>query len=154
MTATAASTAALSENMTLEIVSKHLADGAATPEQVTTWAVARLPHLEANGALTLIQAFPFLLNQVSARITELQERAAASRGGFGNPGKPKSSITNLEFLAQADVAKLDFNGTVLKAKPKEFTTGNVGWNANAKIEMRVGGKLVWCQVNTNITVLR
>jgi hypothetical protein len=41
---------------------------------------------------------------------------------------------------------------VAQAKPKEFSTGSLGWHATTKLQVRVGDKLVWVQVNVQATV--
>jgi hypothetical protein len=43
--------------------------------------------------------------------------------------------------------------TTIHALPKRFSTGSVGWNANAKTQIVVNGEALEIQVGVNLTVI-
>lgn len=69
--------------------------------------------------------------------------------------KPKSAcpITADEFLANAGALECNVGGTPLLAGAKLFSTGSFGFYAGQKIGVKIGGKIVMCQVGLNITVI-
>lgn len=69
--------------------------------------------------------------------------------------KPKTvcPINADEFLANAGMLECSVGGTPLLASPKLFSTGSFGFYAGQKLAVKVGGKIVQCQVGLNITVI-
>lgn len=37
--------------------------------------------------------------------------------------------------------------------PRSFTSNNRGWYAGGKIQVPVGGKMVWAQIGVNLTIM-
>ena len=63
-------------------------------------------------------------------------------------------MTKSEFLAQADPQlPVDIAGSPFAANLKSFGTGSVGYYGNAKIQRRIGEKVVTFQVGLNITAV-
>jgi hypothetical protein len=66
-------------------------------------------------------------------------------------GKPKampSYKTKSALLASLQSIEVIIDGTKHKVSPREFSTGSIGFNLNAK--MTINGEL--CQVGANITI--
>jgi len=64
----------------------------------------------------------------------------------------KMKMSKKEFLANAETLELDLAGNRLTGEPRDFSSGNLGWYLNGKVEMAVGKKTVWAQVGINITI--
>jgi hypothetical protein len=63
-------------------------------------------------------------------------------------------ITREEFARNAKPVEVTFRGAnAPTAEAKEFSTGSMGWYANGKVTLDVGGQRVDCQVNVTITVI-
>lgn len=64
-----------------------------------------------------------------------------------------SLFTRAYFTAKAVALKVFIDGIRLDTKPKVFSSGSLGWHLSAKKQVAIGDALVWCQINTTITVL-
>lgn len=62
-------------------------------------------------------------------------------------------ITREEFRQAAEPVSLTLNGTTVVMEPREFSTGSLGWNANLKIMVKIGGQSVPCQLGVNLTMI-
>ena len=67
--------------------------------------------------------------------------------------KTQSPITRADFLAKAQPLKIDINGFVVTAEPREFSTGSFGWYYNGKAPVSIDGKNVTIQVGMNLIVV-
>lgn len=88
------------------------------------------------------------------------ETTSAPKMVNGKPiKKAECGIGRAEFLEAAKSIMLtltDSGGKFSRdtiAEPKEFATGSFGWNANEKLVLQIGDKLVKVQVGLNITVV-
>lgn len=63
-------------------------------------------------------------------------------------------LTRKHFAANAKPITVVINGIPFVADPKEFSTGSLGWNINAKVAIDVGGEKVQCQVGFNLTIAK
>jgi hypothetical protein len=62
-------------------------------------------------------------------------------------------LTRSEFRNHAVALPVVINGVPHTAVVKEFSTGRLGWNINAKTEVTVNGKLVKVQIGLNLTIV-
>ena len=63
-------------------------------------------------------------------------------------------ITRPEFMRDGAVAlPVQVNGATLQAGIRQFSTGSLGWCHSGKVDVKVGDKIVRCQVGLNITVI-
>lgn len=62
-------------------------------------------------------------------------------------------LTRDEFNKKADEIIVVIAGREFNLEPREFSTGSLGWNLNEKVEVKVNGKTVKCQVGLNVTVI-
>lgn len=93
-------------------------------------------------------------------VQEAQPESQAPKMVNGRPiKKAECGIGRAEFLDAAKSIMLtltDSGGKFSRdtiAEPKEFATGSFGWNANEKLVLQIGDKLVKVQVGLNITVV-
>ena len=61
-------------------------------------------------------------------------------------------LTRSEFRNHAVALPVVINGVPHTAVVKEFSTGSLGWNVNAKREVTVNGKSVKVQIGLNLTI--
>jgi hypothetical protein len=62
-------------------------------------------------------------------------------------------LTRSEFRNHAVALPVVINGVPHTAVVKEFSTGSLGWNVNAKTEVMVKGKPVKVQIGLNLTIV-
>ena len=62
-------------------------------------------------------------------------------------------LTRSEFRNHAIALPVVINGVPHTAVVKEFSTGSLGWNINAKTEVTVNGKPVRVQIGLNLTIV-
>jgi hypothetical protein len=62
-------------------------------------------------------------------------------------------LTRSEFRNHAVALPVVINGVPHTAIVKEFSTGSLGWNINAKTEVTVNGKPVKVQIGLNLTIV-
>ena len=62
-------------------------------------------------------------------------------------------ISRSDFDTSAEPLDVTVAGMTLQGTPKQFSTGSMGWNINAKINVRINGVVVPCQVGMNITAI-
>jgi hypothetical protein len=62
-------------------------------------------------------------------------------------------LTRSEFRNHAIALPVVINGVPHTAVVKEFSTGSLGWNINAKTEVTVNGKPVKVQIGLNLTIV-
>ena len=63
-------------------------------------------------------------------------------------------ITRAEFRENAQaLMKIVINGKEYDAEKKEFSTGSLGWNLNAKVTVEIAGKPVSVQIGLNMTLV-
>ncbi|MFL5340652.1 MAG: hypothetical protein ACJ8F7_10920 [Gemmataceae bacterium] len=67
--------------------------------------------------------------------------------------KTTCPITRDEFRQHAQEIKVAIGDRSFTAKPKEFSTGSLGWNINDKITIQINGKDVTLQVGMNLTIV-
>ena len=67
--------------------------------------------------------------------------------------KTTCPITRDEFRQHAQEIKVAIGDRTFTAKPKEFSTGSLGWNINDKITIQINGKDVTLQVGMNLTIV-
>lgn len=65
-----------------------------------------------------------------------------------------NAATPQDFLKLAGKLAVAIGGVFADTVPvKEFSSGNVGWNANGKVTVEVGGHEIDCQLGLNVTVI-
>jgi len=62
-------------------------------------------------------------------------------------------MTKEQFGQSANPLRVLIDETAVFANPKRFSTGSVGWNANAKTQIVVNGEALEIQVGINLTVI-
>ena len=62
-------------------------------------------------------------------------------------------MTKEQFGQFAKPLRVLIEETPVHALPKRFSTGSVGWNANAKTQIVVNGEQLEVQVGVNLTVI-
>jgi hypothetical protein len=63
-------------------------------------------------------------------------------------------ITRAQFAAKAPAnLPCTIDGQPINATPKTFSTGSLGFHANGKVTLKIGGVLVPCQVSLSITAI-
>lgn len=67
--------------------------------------------------------------------------------------KAACPITRAEFRAEAKPQEGKVADSPLLLEVKEFSTGGLGWYTGQKITLKIGGKLVPCQVGINISII-
>jgi hypothetical protein len=67
--------------------------------------------------------------------------------------KTTCPITRAQFRAGAKPIAVTIGDQKFDAEVKEFSTGSLGWNINAKITFEVGGVRVPVQVGMNLTIV-
>lgn len=58
-----------------------------------------------------------------------------------------------KFLSSAPEMEFEIWGNQLIGRPREFTSGNLGWYTGGKIETKVAGKKLWVSIGVNVTVM-
>jgi hypothetical protein len=69
--------------------------------------------------------------------------------GVKNP----CQITRGHFRDHAKQQACTIAGKAVTAAVKEFSTGSLGWYANDKFDVEVGGKMVQVQLGLNLTII-
>jgi hypothetical protein len=67
--------------------------------------------------------------------------------------KTTCPISRRQFTESAQAVEVIINGVKMTAKPKDFSTGSLGWNISSKMEIEVAGKAVTVQVGLNLTIV-
>lgn len=67
--------------------------------------------------------------------------------------KPRSPISNEDFMGGARPLSITIGGNTFVATPKAFSTGSVGWYLNGKTVVEVEGVMVPVQIGLNLTVV-
>ena len=62
-------------------------------------------------------------------------------------------MTKEQFGQFAKPLRVLIEETPVHALPKRFSTGSVGWNANAKTQIVVNGEALEVQIGINLTVI-
>ncbi len=62
-------------------------------------------------------------------------------------------MTKDQFGQAAKPLRVLVDESPIFANPKRFSTGSVGWNANAKTQIVVNGEALEIQVGINLTVI-
>ena len=62
-------------------------------------------------------------------------------------------MTKEQFAQFAKPLQVLIDETAIHALPKRFSTGSVGWNANAKTQIVVNGEALEIQIGINLTVI-
>lgn len=62
-------------------------------------------------------------------------------------------VSRQQFREKAPRIKVVIDGHEYTVKPKDFSTGSIGWNLNEKIEVEIDGTGCTCQVGLNITLV-
>jgi hypothetical protein len=62
-------------------------------------------------------------------------------------------VTRQQFKEHAKPIEVVINGVPMVADVKEFSTGSLGWNINAKMTVTIDGKPVSVQVGMNLTLV-
>ena len=64
-----------------------------------------------------------------------------------------SPISRSDFHAKAKPVPVTINNVPLLAEVKEFSTGSLGWNINAKMTIDIDGTPVSVQIGLNLTII-
>lgn len=67
--------------------------------------------------------------------------------------KTTCPISRSEFRTKAKPVNVTINGVAFPAIVKEFSTGSLGWNINAKTTIEIEGVAVPVQVGLNLTIV-
>jgi hypothetical protein len=67
--------------------------------------------------------------------------------------KKECPISRKHFKEHASALTLSIAGNAVVAQVKEFSTGSLGWYANGKVTLEVGGEKVTVQVGITLTVV-
>ena len=62
-------------------------------------------------------------------------------------------INRADFHAKAQAVTVTINNVPMMAEVKEFSTGSLGWNINAKTTIDVDGTSVPVQIGLNLTII-
>jgi hypothetical protein len=62
-------------------------------------------------------------------------------------------ISRADFHAKAKPVTVTINNVPMVAEVKEFSTGSLGWNINAKTTIDVDGTSVPVQIGLNLTII-
>jgi len=63
-------------------------------------------------------------------------------------------MNKAQFMSVAKPLKVEIEGMPQLTTVMEFSSGNLGWNANGKITIELpNGESVYCQLGMNITVI-
>jgi hypothetical protein len=62
-------------------------------------------------------------------------------------------INRADFHAKAKAVTVTINNVPMMAEVKEFSTGSLGWNINAKTTIDVDGTSVPVQIGLNLTII-
>lgn len=67
--------------------------------------------------------------------------------------KKKFPMTRAEFMDKAKPIIATVNGTPIVGKPKDFSTGSVGYNFTGKFPVELNGEIVFIQFSGNGTAI-
>jgi hypothetical protein len=67
--------------------------------------------------------------------------------------KTTCPINRAQFRAKAKPVNVTINDAQFQAAVKEFSTGSLGWNINAKTTIDVDGTPVTVQIGMNLTIV-
>lgn len=67
--------------------------------------------------------------------------------------KSSCPVTRKQFAENAGSVTVTIDGETFEVDPKEFSTGSLGWNLNAKITLEIDGVRVPVQVGMNLTLV-
>jgi len=67
--------------------------------------------------------------------------------------KTNCPITHTQFRVQAKPVIIKIGDMELRADPKEFSTGSLGWYLNGKTTIKVGDTPVTVQIGMNLTIV-
>lgn len=67
--------------------------------------------------------------------------------------KTNCPITRMQFSTQAKPVIVKIGDMELRADPKEFSTGSLGWYLNGKTTIKVGDMPVTVQIGMNLTIV-
>ena len=77
-------------------------------------------------------------------LTAVKKRGKKAKGAV---------MTRKEFIKAAKPQKITLDGVEVDVKPKQFSTGTVGWFTNEKRDFKLkNGKTVRCQVQLQLFV--
>jgi hypothetical protein len=79
--------------------------------------------------------------------------AAGSQERTDMAKKTTCPITRAQFHAKAKPIAVTIGEQKFDAEVKEFSTGSLGWNINAKITVEIDGVRVPVQVGMNLTIV-
>jgi hypothetical protein len=68
-------------------------------------------------------------------------------------GIKKSPITKEEFVKDGKNFQVEIAGNTIVLELVEFSTGSLGWRANAKVSVKVGDKVLPAQLGLNMTII-
>lgn len=88
--------------------------------------------------------------EASRLLSQLEPQAATKSNGSR---KTVCTISREEFRKAAKPLEVTINGQTMVADAKEFSTGSFGFGSNGKLNVKIGDKLVVCQLSLNITVV-
>ena len=67
--------------------------------------------------------------------------------------KSSCPISRADFRSHAKPVAVTINNVPMMAEVKEFSTGSLGWNINAKTTIDVDGTSVPVQIGLNLTII-
>ena len=79
--------------------------------------------------------------------------APAAEPKAGGAQKTKCPISRAHFAKEAKPLLVQIAGQQFVVNAREFGTGSLGWYANGKVAVEVGGVPVSVQVGINLTVV-
>ena len=85
--------------------------------------------------------------------TPKAETAAAPAAEANGRPKRVCPVGRAEFAAKARPVTVVINGVTMAANPKDFSTGSLGWYAQGKVTIDVGGVPVDAQIGLNLTAV-
>lgn len=78
--------------------------------------------------------------------------AAPLPAAGAKPGKV-CPITRQDFLAHAEPLPITIGTTPTVADAREFSTGSFGYGFSGKVNIKINGVMVLCQVSMNVTAI-
>lgn len=66
---------------------------------------------------------------------------------------PFCPVTIGEFREHAKSLPVKIGEEAFNAKPKEFSTGSLGWYLNQKVDVIINGKPCPCQIGMSVTII-
>jgi hypothetical protein len=67
--------------------------------------------------------------------------------------KTSCPITRAQFKAKAKTITVSIGDNKYDAMAREFSTGSLGWNINAKVNLEIDGVQVPVQIGVNLTLV-